>query len=199
MKRTLSRKLTAIFTILAALSVTGCNYFHNRGADALDVIDLGFSFSAKPQFAFYYDFVPIIPIGYGDVDGYYSGLGGGKFSGWTPHRERSYGLLVWGQEEVSFNKNGEELAKLSEEERQKELLFQRTGLVGMGEGPFPGPEYLISCPHYIHLGWIGVVGTPRYLQMLDFLLGWTTLDICGDDKPAAEKSPEETAEKPTAE
>jgi hypothetical protein len=46
---------------------------------------------------------------------------------------------------------------------------------------------LISCPHYLHLGWVGVVATPRYLQMLDFVAGWTTLDVGGDDNRREEK------------
>lgn len=161
----------------------GCVYLKNRAGDAMDIIDIGFTFSKKPQFAFFYDFVPIVPIGYGNVEGYYVGLGGGEFGFFTPHRERSYGLILYGAEEVGFGDSVSEssLKAMSEEERRNILNFQRTGLIGIAVGPFPGPKYFISCPHYIHLGWIGVVGTPRYLQMLDFILGWTTLDFYFND------------------
>lgn len=185
MKRT---KLFCLFVILVLLfSLQGCLYLKNRVNDAADMIDIGFTFSKKPQFAFFYDFVPVIPVGFGWVDGYYVGLGGGKLNWFDPHFERSFGLGIWGQEELTFEKNLADLKKMDKEEREKVTDFQRTGLVGMIHGPFPGPNYLISCPHYLHLGWIGAVGTPRYLQMLDFVLGWTTLDICFDDDKSEKK------------
>ncbi len=175
--------------ILAGLffCTQGCAYLRNRGNDAKDMIDLGFTFSKEPKFAFFYDFVPVIPIGYGEVQGHFAGLGGGQFAGWAPHYEQSYGAILWGQEKVNFGTSQEDLDAMSESERNKALNFQRTGLAGMIQGPFPGPEYLISCPHYLHLGWVGVVATPRYLHMLDFVAGWTTLDICGDDNRWKEK------------
>lgn len=170
--------------ILAGLLICtqGCAYLRDRGNDAKDMIDVGFTFSKEAHFALFYDFIPVIPIGYGDVEGNFFGLGGGEFSKWAPHYEQSYGAILWGQEKVNFGTSQEELDAMSESERNEALNFQRSGLIGMVQGPFPGPDYLISCPHYIHLGWIGVVGSPRYLQMLDFVVGWTTLDICGDDK-----------------
>ena len=175
--------LPVILVSLLALSLLqGCSYLKNRWNDAGDMIDVGFTYSKKPQIALYYDFVPIIPIGYGRVEGNYIGLGGGAGRWNSPHFERSYGAILWGQEELTFEKSKTELDAMPEEARNKTLDFQRTGLIGIVQGPFPGPHYLISCPHYLHIGWIGVVATPRYLQMLDFILGWTTLDIGGDDK-----------------
>ncbi len=177
-----------ILLFLLVISFQGCTYMNNRLNDAQDMIDIGITFSKKPGFAVFYDFVPVIPVGFGYVDGYYVGIGGGKLNWFDPHFQKSYGLGLWGQEEVTFAKSLEEAKKLDEKERNKVMDFQRTGLIGMVQGPFPGPNYLISCPHYIHLGWIGLVGTPRYLQMLDFVLGWTTLDICfDDDKPEKKK------------
>lgn len=184
--RTDYRRRLVTCLILAGLFVCaqGCTYLHNRGNDAKDMIDLGFTFSNKPKFAAFYDFVPVIPIGYGDVQGHFVGLGGGQFSGWAPHYEQSYGAILWGQEKVNFGTSQEDLDAMGERERNKALSFQRTGLAGMVQGPFPGSAYLISCPHYLHLGWVGIVATPRYLHMLDFIAGWTTLDICGDDNRA---------------
>lgn len=176
-----------ILLFLLLFFFVGCSYLKNRAGDAGDIIDLGFTFSSKPQFALYYDFIPIIPIGYGEVDGKFIGLGGGKFGWWTSHYERSYGLILWGQEEVTFEKSKSDLNKMKEDERNKELNFQRTGLIGIFQGPFPSTDYLISCPHYIHLGWFGVVASPRYLQILDFVFGWTTLDIGSDDNAGEKK------------
>jgi len=154
------------------VSAAGCTYLRHRGQDAMDVIDLGVSVSSKPGFALFYDFVPVVPIGYGKVDGHFLGLGGGRF-GVMPHYEESYGAVLWGQEAVGFG--------VYDLDQPKTLNVQHSGLAGLVQGPVPGPDYMISCPHYIHLGWIGVVASPRYLQALDFILGWTTLDIAYDD------------------
>jgi len=167
-----SSRLPALLACLLFLGASGCTYLRYRGEDALDMIDIGVTLSTKPGFAAYYDFIPLIPVGVGYVDGYFVGVGGGRV-GWMRHYEESIGLGLWGQEKVGFG----EFSK----EKPETLNFQRSGLAGMIHGPFPGPDYLISCPHYLHVGWIGLVGSPRYLQGLDFALGWTTLDICSDD------------------
>ncbi len=161
-----------VASVAMLLLGSGCTYLRQRGEDAMDMIDLGVTWSKTPGFALYYDFVPIIPIGYGHVDGHFAGLGGGRF-GVMRHYEHSIGLILWGQEEVGF--------KDFDVAEPETVNFQRTGLVGMIQGPFPGPDYVISCPHYLHLGWVGLAGSPRYYQMLDFVLGWTTLDIAFDD------------------
>lgn len=169
--------------ILAGLlmGTQSCTYLSNRGHDAMDMMDLGLTVSKDPHFAFYYDFIPVLPIGYGKVEGTFAGLGGGQFTGGTPHYEESLGLILWGEEKLNFGISPEELDAMSESERNDALNVQRSGLIGMAQGPFPGTDYLISCPHYLHLGWIGGVLSPRYLQMADFVVGWTTLDICSDD------------------
>ena len=35
--------------------------------------------------------------------------------------------------------------------------------------------------HYIHVGYVGIVGNAHYTQMADFVLGLFGLDIAGDD------------------
>ncbi len=161
------------------------HYPESRVRDALDVIDIGFTVSKKPGFALWYDFVPVIPVGVTYVDGYYIGLGGGKLTFWDKHFQRHFGVGIWGQEEVTWGVSKDELDAMSEEEAQDASCFQRTGLIGVFQGPFPKPAYIASCPHYIHVGWIGVIGSPRYFQMADFVLGFTTLDLGLDDDRAA--------------
>jgi hypothetical protein len=177
---TMGRRWYAIALSLVAavllLSLQGCTYLAHRGQDAMEVIDLGVTVSKEPGFAFYYDFIPVVPIGVGYVDGYFAGLGGGR-AGTMKHYEKSYGAILWGQEEVGFGDYDKAVPE--------SLNFQRSGLIGLVKGPVPGPDYMISCPHYVHLGWVGVVASPRYLQMLDFILGFTTLDICHDDGVAS--------------
>ena len=166
------RGLVALASALALVGSAGCTYLAHRGQDALDMIDLGVTASARPGFALYYNFVPVVPIGYGHVDGTFLGIGGGR-AGAMPHYERSRGVVLWGEEEVAFG-------DFDAADPETYNAF-RSGIVGLAQGPAPGPDYTLSCPHYIHLGWIGVVASPRYLQMLDFILGWTTLDIGFDD------------------
>jgi hypothetical protein len=49
----------------------------------------------------------------------------------------------------------------------------------------PPPITYMQCRRNIHLGWIGIHASGRPLDILDFILGWTTLDILGDDNPPA--------------
>jgi hypothetical protein len=35
--------------------------------------------------------------------------------------------------------------------------------------------------HFVHLGHVGLVMNLRWGEVADFLVGWTTLDLAGDD------------------
>lgn len=178
-----------LLLLLLAVSVQGCSYFQQRLSDARNVIDLGLTFSSKPQFALYYSgpIVQIGTIGYGDVDGRFFGLGEGHGHLWSPHYEKSYGLVAWGQEWVSFDHDKAALDALPAEEAEKVSNHMQVGVVGFvrggsGDGaPPPGPKYIVSCPHFIHLGWVGVVANPRWLQMVNFVVGWTGLELLKND------------------
>ncbi|MCL5269615.1 MAG: hypothetical protein M1457_03455 [bacterium] len=183
------RKLLVLFVLAGALQ--GCTYFQKRAHDARDIIDLGFTFSAKPQFSLYASgpFVQVFTAGVGKVDGRFFGLGEGDFHLWGPHYEKSVGLAVWGLEWLSYQHTESEIEAMPKAQADEAANYMQVGLVGMPLGysgavapSGPGPKYIGSCPHYLHLGWIGVVATPRYLQAFDFVLGWTTLDILGDDE-----------------
>jgi len=165
-------RMALVTGLAAVVLMTGCGYLQHRVEDAGDMMDLGLTFSRRPGFALYYDFVPVVPIGCGRVEGAFVGLGAGRV-GTMPHLQRSTGLILWGEEELAYGQY--------DPADPESMRFQRSGLIGLPQGPIPGPDYMLSCPHYVHLGWFGVVATPRYLQMLDFLLGWTTLDIGLDD------------------
>jgi len=45
----------------------------------------------------------------------------------------------------------------------------------------PPPLQFVQCNRIIHLGYVAVVFNLRPADMLDFILGWSTLDIIGDD------------------
>lgn len=177
------------------LSACGCCYLQNRGADLLDCVDFGLTFTKRPTFAAYFR-TPIVPVAGalgGYVDGYFVGVGGGN-AGLMRHYEKSYGMFLkdprpddpdafWSRipiplilscyEEVAYGD--------FDKDDSEQVHAQRVGLVGLFQGPFPGPDYFFGCPHYLHIGWIGVVVTPRYNEWLDFIVGFTTLDISGDD------------------
>lgn len=165
------------------LTLSGCEYMRDRGNDAKDIADIGLTFTDTPQFAFYASgpIVQVFTLGAGNVDGKFLGLGEGRFSAMGPHYEKSGGTFLWGEERISYYYTGEELDAMTPEEADEKANFMRVGILGMAEGPPPDLKYIGSCPHYLHLGFIGLVGTPRYLQFADFLLGWTTLDVCQDD------------------
>jgi hypothetical protein len=40
---------------------------------------------------------------------------------------------------------------------------------------------VLYCPKVLHLGWVGVALNCHLPELADFFLGWTTLDIMGDD------------------
>ena len=150
----------------------GCSYVQHRLDDVTEMFDLGLTFSKKPQFSAYMNCPVIAPIGYGKVDGYFVGMGGGKVSA-MKHRQESSGLLVWGREEVSWESFDPEQAGT--------LSVQGVGVLGLAEGQTGDDPYTVACIHYLHLGWVGIAANVRWLEIPDFLLGLFFLDPIGDD------------------
>ncbi|HPD17672.1 MAG TPA: hypothetical protein PLE19_22260 [Planctomycetota bacterium] len=151
----------------------GCGYFRDRGNDAAEMFDIGLTFSAKPQFAAYTNCPIIFPIGYGEVDGTFVGVGDGK-AGVMKHKESSVGLLLWGREEVSWQ-------RFAEADGAEPLNNQATGLLGLATSPENTQVRKPACKHYLHLGWVGLVGNIRWLEIPDAFLGWVLLDPSHDD------------------
>jgi len=197
------RRLAIVLCALALLlGVQGCKYLKWRADDFAEVVDIGITISKKPYFAFYSDELSLLPIGYAHVDGYFAGWGGGQV-GVTTHSVHCWGLLVHGKEELGWHRQyeGEGGAKEAE---ANEAWRKREGFIQQGAGAsmiidddirlitgelFEGqnqPDHSLSCLHYLHLGWFGVVVNVRTLDIIDFVLGWTTLDfgrldLGGDD------------------
>ena len=86
-----SRVVSGLALAAVLMAMQGCTYLRNRGRDANDMFDVGFTFSRKPQFAAYTNCPVIFPIGYGKVDGRFVGVGGRK-AGVMEHKESSTGL-----------------------------------------------------------------------------------------------------------
>jgi len=74
-------------------------YFKNRAQDMLRSVDIGYTFSSKPQFSFYAALLSGVPFGYGDVNGTYVGIGGGDI-GVFPVAYQHYGIGIYGREKT---------------------------------------------------------------------------------------------------
>ncbi len=158
-------------------SAQGCavgKYLQYRGEDALEMVDLGLTITTTPQWAFYWNSLDLLVFGASELDGYVVGIGGGKV-GVVRHYNKCYGLIVssethgWGD----FDKDDES------------TMISRTGgllgLAGVATGT-SHPAYTPACVHYFpHIGYVGVVWTARWFEMVDFAVGFTTIDLAGDD------------------
>ncbi len=176
-----SRYAAAILFVLAGAALPGCaylptapasGYLGQRFDDLLDVGDFGITLSYIPGIALYKAFPPILSIGFGYVNGCFLGLGGGKV-GLMRHRQRNLGLILYGHEEVGFGD--------FDEDDSATYNRNSTGPLGLLLLDPPGPDRFASCVHYLHLGFVGVVASARWYQMIDFALGWLLIDIGFDD------------------
>jgi len=162
------------------LAMPGCTYLHNRGRDAAEMFDLGLTFSKTPQFGLYMNCPVIVPIGYGKVDGYYAGVGGGRV-GVMEHHQRNAGALLWGYEKNDWAAPDGTGATASED--------QPVGLLALARGERGKRPYKVACKHYFHLGWVGVTANISWLEIPDFFLGWFLIDLSGDDTKAVAEPP----------
>jgi len=161
--------------VVILLGATGCasSYWKDRGADASDFLDIGITYSREPQVAVYAGFQSLLSVGYASVDGGMLGLGQGQF-GDIAMRNRAAGLVVAGAEQYAFGAHYDPADPAYPEWRGAGfcLLSHKTPATTM--------EFL-QCPKFVHLGWIGLNVNCKIGELLDFVLGWTTLDIGGDD------------------
>lgn len=170
-----------------ALMLQGCavgRYFQYRVQDALDIVEAGVTVSTTPQIALYWNSLDLAVAGYSDFDGYLIGWGG-RHVGFTKLHNKCYGLIV-SREEVAWGDYKE----------NPQLLHKRygglAGLPGLIGGVVQDGHPLDSpaCVHFFpHLGYVGIVWNLRWGEILDFVVGWTTIDLNQDDGPSA-KSPE---------
>ena len=175
------RKLALVATVAVILfTAQGCavgRYFQHRGEDALEMVDFGFTFTTKPCIGLYWNSLDLLVAGYSNVDGYFAGWGGGQF-GWTRHYNQCAGFIIshetvgWGD----FDKNDPSTLHM-----RYGGLLGFASLAGTGNSR-PSPDYTPACVHFFpHLGYVGIVWNARWTQILDFIVGFTTIDIAGDD------------------
>ena len=178
-KRCLGRFGTVLALAVILMASQGCNtavgrYFQYRGEDALEMADVGLTITKKPSVGLYWNSLDLLVFGYSDIDGYFVGLGGGQI-GMTRHYNKCAGLMVseervgWG----NFDKTD-----------PNTLSIRNGGLLGFASlmGGKSTPDYTPACVHFFpHIAYVGFVWNARWTQMIDFMLGFTTLDLAGDD------------------
>ena len=168
------KTLLAVALLALLASAQGCMFLGNRGRDAAQMFDVGFTFTKTPQFGIYANCPMVTPIGYSNIDGYYIGIGGGKLGVMT-HTQKDTGLLLWGREQNSWGEADKDNPSSRED--------TKVGVLGMAQGMSEGEErvYKPACIHYLHVGWLGVTANFRYYEMFDFAVGWAGLDPARDD------------------
>jgi hypothetical protein len=166
--------------------LTGRSYPQDRLGDARDTLDVGVTVSSRPGSSFCADFLNVAPLGYAQVDGYTIGMGGGH-TGYMPMRQRAAGVLLRDSEKSAH----EEFDSQDPENPPSSPV----GSFGLMEGPRRCNGHIVSCPELLHLGWIGLTLNCKFAGIANFILGWTTCDLMGDD-PAGKAAKGGTAPPP---
>ena len=184
-----TRRVFALNLVLLSILVltSGCTYMQKRGHDAMDIIDIGIALpkGPKPQFGLYFDFFNILPLGYSHVEAKQIGMAN-RQAGYMDLEHTSWGVIGWGKEK----KGSGEFDAFDAHQVRADLAgiearpAYNVGIPRMSvEGDAPPPQQFFECDRIIYLGYIGIHATIRPFDILDFVLGWTTLDIMGDDEP----------------
>jgi len=183
-----------VAAIVIAVFATGCTkaYWRNRLNDAADMLEPGITISGKPGFMIFTDCLSLLPLGYSNVEGTKIGFGNRQF-GMLYYEHKSWGaFLLCGEYEQGvgrFNPEDPHQARADQKDAATWPTYEM-GIVSLliNGNPKPLPAAL-ECDKSIHLGWIGVSIKYRYADMIDFVLGFTTLDILGDDLVKEEPAP----------
>jgi len=173
----MARRSVLLVTGIIALSgilCSGCSYMQKRGNDALDMFDIGVTVSQTPGFSLYSSCFEIFTVGYSNVDGRFHGLCRRRV-GSFPLRHNATGVLVWGYEQLGYDE-----VDFADPDSPESW---RVGPLGLILGPGPDKAHVMNCPKLLHLGWAGIAINCKLADIADFILGWTTLDIMGDDVP----------------
>ena len=171
-----------VLSLCAALWMSmGCRqvatYAKYRAQDALEMVDVGFSITTTPQWGFYWNSLDVLTFGYAKLDGWFAGWGGNQI-GVTRMRAHCWGL-GYAYEEIGW---GDYDLK-----NKKTLYITNGGLPGYFMFAVPGipqkiPAYSPACVHFFpHIAYVGLVWNARWWEMVDFLVGFSGIDLSGDD------------------
>ncbi len=172
----MAKSCVNMLVILMIMSLlNGCAYINNRANDALDILDVGVTVTKEPKFALYAGFNGLVNLGYADVDGKLYGLGRRQF-GTLNFRQQSWGVGLYGQEHYDYNYDPENVDPASESPPEK----YDVGLAGVSLNPPPIKDFF-WCPKGLHLGWVGLQLNCKPGEIVDFIVGFTTIDLFEDD------------------
>jgi len=183
------RRAFVVCVLVLLTAGSGCAYLRDRGNDLSDVIELGITVTPRlcPTLAVRMNGFGVVSWGYSRSDLAYLGWCDRQFG--LLHLEDSFwGLLFWGRERLWIGRYGQE----SSEAYPTEIYYLKkpfqerepyaVGLVGAFAGsPSPPGRAFGECPKMLHLGWIGIFANCSPMDLVDFILGWSTLDIGHDD------------------
>jgi hypothetical protein len=186
------RRIVVLFGLAVMMASTGCTYLKNRGNDASDIFEIGITYTPhlKPVFALYWNPFNVLPFGYVNVN-----PGDITLLGWSDRQVgaldidfHGWGALAWGSQRLGIG----HVQPAAEGGPGRPLGWSvtepghtyTTGFIGApfgGNSP-PGRTFG-ECPKLLSLGWIGIYANCSVIDLPDFVLGWTTLDIGHDDAP----------------
>ncbi|MDH3346283.1 MAG: hypothetical protein OEL75_03785 [Kiritimatiellaceae bacterium] len=162
----------------------------NRGNDLADIFDIGITVNGgAPQFRL--EFQPFLfPIGYSNLDGKLIGFGNRKW-GVNEFESKGWGALLTGEGKYGtgpFNPcDPRQYEPIDDPENApEERPSYAMGLIPVMQDGNDLWAKNIECNKGIHLGWIGIHLPCRPLDLVDFVLGFTTLDIMKDDAVAVD-------------
>ena len=170
-------RMLLVMVVLSTVTVlsSGCAYLKNRGNDLVDTFDMGITFTEKPRVGVFISFNSLLAAGYSNIDdGKLLGFAQ-RNVGWLDMRYQAAGALLYGYEQWGYDDNFDKNDPKSPKRRGDGL-----GLIDY-ESPKGFCEAL-QCGKILHLGFIGLNLNCRLGDIMDLVLGLTTLDICGDDK-----------------
>ena len=189
MKEVVVRKACRVLSPIVSLALVsllggGCArpYFQNRLNDTMDLWEMGVTVSKKPGVAVFSSCYSLLPIGYSHVEGKEYGWGN-RQAGWMDFRHKSWGVVVYScydQLTGKFNPNDPYQARRDQSHETDKPRFN-TGIIGVTTGNCPPLLMFFECDRTIHLGWVGIHLKYRVPNIVDWVVGWTTLDLFGDD------------------
>lgn len=167
-------RIYLFFLFVAFTTFTGCDtYWQYRLEDGAEIVDVGITVTKTPQIGFYWNSLEIFPVGYSHIDGWFVGWGGGQI-GMTRHYNKCWGF-GYGLEKIGWG--------AFDSWDESTLYVDYSGVLGIVLPPYQNePAYTPACVHFFpHIGYIGLVWNARWYEMLDFVVGFTTIDLAGDD------------------
>jgi len=181
---------TALVTLaMALLAAPGCSplfkkfvYTCDRVMDASDMLDLGITVTPRLSASAYVSLQALGGVGYGLMDGYFSGIGDSRIGTFRRYYKSS-GWVLYSYEESAW-RDFDTTKPSTLTRRQGGLLgwFYYPPLEGQREPRELGrPRSVLAAGADLHLGYLGITAKVDIVAVLDFLVGLTGYDVCKDD------------------